>query len=180
MAYHMKIKEAANYLGCSPRTVHRRIEQGLLDGKRHGASLYSPTVIPTEQVLGLVKLRRNMEVIDTLQASRPDPIWEHQVRELSRRAQKLEELVGHVAIVELLKRFGAVRFYDLHPNQLRSMHGALLRLARGLRPYVRDAGVSVAEEGVERRRQKRMTGRPRGRPRKVTPEPWELIRRDAA
>ena len=168
MAYHMKIKEVANFLGCSRRTVERRIEQGLLDGKQHGPALTSPTMIPTEQVIALVNLRRDMTLMDTVLAKR-DPTWEQQVRELNRRAGKLAEIIGRDPIIELLKRYGVARFSDLHPDQLRSVHGGFLRLAQGLQPYVRNAGVSVREEGEERRRIKRAEGRAhpgqRGRPR---------------
>lgn len=181
MAYHMTIKEAANYLGCSRRTVERRIEQGLLDGGQHGLSLQSPVMIPTEQVIALVKLRRDMLVVDAI-APQERLAWEYQMRELVRRAQRLEELVGRDAIVELLQRFGVPKFYDLHPNQLRSMYGALLRLARGLQPYVRDQGVSVREEGEERRRLKRAAGRDhpgqRGRPRLPPGTPEQEVERE--
>jgi hypothetical protein len=136
MAYHLKIREAANYLACSPRTVQRRIAEGLLDAKQHGPAFTSPTVIPTEQVIALVKLRRNMTLMDTVLAKH-DPTWEQQIRELGRRAGKLAEIIGREPILEMLKQYGVARFSDLHPNQLRSMHGALLRLARGLQPYVR-------------------------------------------
>ncbi len=191
MAYHMRIKEAANYLGCSPSTVARRIEQGLLDGKQHGISLCSPTVIPTEQVIALVKLRRDMVVVDAIQGSRPNAVWEFQVRELISRAQKLEEVVGRAAIVELLQRFGVTKFYQLQPDQLRSMQGALFRLTIGFRPYVRQKpgrdgggvqGMSVREEGEERRRIKRAEGRAhpgqRGRPRKPPGTPEQEIERE--
>ena len=169
MAYHMKIKEVANFLGCSRRTVERRIEQGLLDGKQHGPALTSPTMIPTEQIIALVNLRRDMVVVDAIQATQPNVAWERQVRELNRRAGKLAEIIGRDPIIELLKRYGVARFSDLHPDQLRSVHGGLLRLARGFQPYVREKGVSVREEGEERRRIKRAEGREhpgqRGRPR---------------
>lgn len=71
MAYHMTIKETANYLGCSRRTVGRRIEQGLFDAKQHGTALTSPTMIPTEQVIALVNLRRDMVVVDAVLANQP-------------------------------------------------------------------------------------------------------------
>jgi hypothetical protein len=175
MAYHMKIKEVANFLGCSRRTVERRVEQGLLDGKQHGPALTSPTMIPTEQVIALVNLRRDMVVVDAIRATQPNVAWERQVHELNRRAGKLAEVIGRDPITEMLKQYGVARFDELHPNQLRSAHGSLLRLAQGRQPYVRTSGnggvqgVSVREEGEERRRLKRAANRDhpgqRGRPR---------------
>lgn len=165
----MKISEVASYLGCSRRTVERRIQQGALEGRHHGPAFSSPTLVPSEQVFELIKVRRDMELADAITEKR-DPGWEYQVRELNRRAGKLAAVIGREPILDLLQRYGVTRFDQLHPNQMRSVYGNLLRLGRLNEPYIRDGGVSVAEEGLERRRQKRAANRKypgqRGAPRK--------------
>ena len=73
MSYHMRISEAADFLGCSKQTVRKRIEEGLLEGKTYGPSMFSPIMIPTEQVMALVNTRRLMVVADNLAANRQTP-----------------------------------------------------------------------------------------------------------
>lgn len=182
MSYHMRISEAADFLGCSKQTVRKRIEEGLLEGKTYGPSMFSPIMIPTEQVMALVNTRRLMVVADNLAANRDTPDWNTQIREVIARAQALEKVIGREPILEVLSKFGVQRFHDLHPNQLRSMFGSLFRLAMLKAPYVRNQGFSVAEKGAERRRQQRSANREhpgqRGRPRMPTGSPEQEAARE--
>ncbi len=182
IGYHVRILEAANFLGCSKQTVRKRIEEGLLEGKTYGPSLFSPIMIPTEQVAALINTRRLMVFCDDMTANREAADWNVQIQEVITRAQALEKVIGREPIVEMLGKFGVQRFHDLHPNQLRSVWGALFRLTVGRKPYVRNQGYSVAEEGLERRRLKRAANREhpgqRGRPRAPTGTPEQEEKRE--
>jgi hypothetical protein len=85
----------------------------------------------------------------------PPPSWGEELRELVRQGEAAESLVGPVVIFEFLSRFGISHFREARPSQFASIKAGLARLAQGRRPYVRNFGVSVAAEGMERRRAKR-------------------------
>ncbi len=134
MGDYMRVTEAARHLGVCRATVKQAIYDGRLRSVRSSSAFASPHLIPTAQVVTLLRNQREMDDLSGILDKKD--AWEQQVRFLNTRAINLAKVIGPEPIREMLRRHGLKCMGDLTPETIRSVHAGLLVLSRGKKPAV--------------------------------------------
>lgn len=161
MQEYVKIKEAARILGLSPDTVRKRIAEGRLpQTRRLGGAFSSPILIHLADLRAMLRVGRDIGVAGAIGIDKASD--EIKFQELNARCLKLADALGSPdAIVKALQDVGGVdRLSDLDPELYARFRTRLIRLANPM---------TGGTKGANGRFQKR-----------IQPEPWELVKREAA
>lgn len=132
----IKIRSAADILGCHPLTIKNRIKRGYLQAHRlPGASFNSPVFVRRSDLANLIRGRRDQEVVSIAAEQNPAPVldnWERLNAELQRRAVVVVKALGGnpQVVLDLLTSFGVSRIADLGPDQQASFRARLIRLVK--------------------------------------------------
>lgn len=132
----IKIRSAADILGCHPLTIKNRIKDGYLQAHRlPGASFNSPVYVRQSDLADLIRGRRDQEVISIAAERNPAPprnAWDRLNSELQRRATAAVKSMGGnpQLVLDLLSTFGVAKISDLTPDQQASFRARLIRLVR--------------------------------------------------
>lgn len=141
---YLRLRDVARLLGCTKKTVAKRVKEGLLPSTQFGPGVTSPRYVSRDAVSTLLRLTRVMESPSPLPGVTIDP-FEAQYMLLNRRLGRLAAVIGREPVEAMLLKHsadGGFSLSDVHPREYGKVQRDALLLSRGILPRAKNPGMS--------------------------------------